>query len=219
VNTIPEMFPRSLIPMVIESTGRGERAYDIYSLLLKERIVFLGSPITDQISNLIVAQLLYLDNEDSDRQINMYINSPGGAIYAGLAVYDTMQQVSAPISTVAVGVTASFGTVLLAAGTKGKRYALPHATIHLHQPLGGAQGQATDIEIQAKEILRLKDELKSILVHHTGQPLEVIERDTERDFYMTGEAAMEYGILDQVLYPTEKASQAKEAKPEGKGSD
>jgi ATP-dependent Clp protease protease subunit len=205
--------------MVIESTGRGERAYDIYSLLLKERIVFLGSPITDQISNLIVAQLLYLDNEDSDRQINMYINSPGGAIYAGLAVYDTMQQVSAPISTVAVGVTASFGTVLLAAGTKGMRYALPHATIHLHQPLGGAQGQATDIEIQAKEILRLKDELKRILVHHTGQPLEVIERDTERDFYMTGEAAMEYGILDQVLYPTEKAEKAKEAKPAGKGSD
>lgn len=219
MNTIPEMFPRSLIPMVIESTGRGERAYDIYSLLLKERIVFLGSPITDQISNLIVAQLLYLDNEDSDRQINMYINSPGGAIYAGLAVYDTMQQVSAPISTVAVGVTASFGTVLLAAGTKGMRYALPHATIHLHQPLGGAQGQATDIEIQAKEILRLKDELKRILVHHTGQPLEVIERDTERDFYMTGEAAMEYGILDQVLYPTEKAEKAKEAKPAGKGSD
>ncbi|MGD2253220.1 MAG: ATP-dependent Clp protease proteolytic subunit [Anaerolineales bacterium] len=213
------MFPRSLIPMVIESTGRGERAYDIYSLLLKERIVFLGSPITDQISNLIVAQLLYLDNEDSDRQINMYINSPGGAIYAGLAVYDTMQQVSAPISTVAVGVTASFGTVLLAAGTKGMRYALPHATIHLHQPLGGAQGQATDIEIQAKEILRLKDELKRILVHHTGQPLEVIERDTERDFYMTGEAAMEYGILDQVLYPTEKAEKAKKAKPEAKGSD
>jgi ATP-dependent Clp protease protease subunit len=148
--------PRSLIPMVIESSGRGERAYDIYSLLLRERIVFLGTPINDQVSNLMVAQLLFLDREDPDRQINMYINCPGGQIYAGLAIYDTMQQVRAPISTVAVGVTASFGTVLLAAGTPGKRYALPHATIHLHQPLGGAQGQATDIEIQAKEILRLR---------------------------------------------------------------
>ncbi len=193
--------PMSLIPMVIESTGRGERAYDIYSLLLKNRIVFLGMPITDQVANLIVAQLLYLENEDPEQQINMYINCPGGQIYAGLAIYDTMQQVRPPISTVAVGVTASFGTVLLAAGTRGMRYALPHATIHIHQPLGGAQGQATDIEIQAKEILRLREKLNNILVKHTGQPLEVIERDTERDFYMDGEAAKEYGIVDHVLYP------------------
>ena len=198
----------SLIPMVIETSGRGERAYDIYSLLLRERIVFLGTPINDQVANLIVAQLLYLDREDPEKQIRMYINSPGGAIYAGLAVYDTMQQVSAPISTVAVGVTASFGTVLLAAGTKGLRYALPHATIHLHQPLGGAQGQATDIEIQAKEILRLKEEFNTILVKHTGQTAEVIERDTERDFYMDGEAAMQYGIVDHVLHPVGEAEKA-----------
>jgi ATP-dependent Clp protease protease subunit len=193
--------PRALIPMVIESSGRGERAYDIYSLLLRERIIFLGTPINDQVSNLMVAQLLFLDREDPERQINMYINCPGGGIYAGLAIYDTMQQVSAPISTVAVGVTASFGTVLLAAGERGLRYALPHATIHLHQPLGGAQGQSTDIEIQAKEILRLKEELNTILVNHTGQTREIIERDTERDFYMDGEAAKAYGIVDHVLLP------------------
>jgi ATP-dependent Clp protease protease subunit len=199
--------PLSLIPMVIETSGRGERAYDIYSLLLKERIVFLGTPINDQVSNLIVAQLLYLDNEDPDRTIHMYINCPGGAIYSGLAIYDTMQQVSAPISTVAVGVTASFGTVLLSAGNNGMRYALPHATIHLHQPLGGAQGQATDIEIQAKEILRLKEKLNAILVKHTGQTLEVIERDTERDFYMDGEAAQKYGIIDKVLIPAENGKE------------
>jgi ATP-dependent Clp protease protease subunit len=196
--------------MVIESSGRGERAYDIYSLLLRERIIFLGTPINDQVSNLMVAQLLFLDREDPDRQINMYINSPGGQIYAGLAVYDTMQQVRAPISTVAVGVTASFGTVLLAAGTPGKRYALPHATIHLHQPLGGAQGQATDIEIQAKEILRLREELNNILVRHTGRTMEDIERDTERDFYMSGEQAKKYGIVDHVLNPFEEDEEEEE---------
>jgi ATP-dependent Clp protease protease subunit len=195
--------PRALIPMVIESSGRGERAYDIYSLLLRERIIFLGTPINDQVSNLMVAQLLFLDREDPDRQINMYINCPGGQIYAGLAIYDTMQQVRAPISTVAVGVTASFGTVLLAAGSEGKRYALPHATIHLHQPLGGAQGQATDIEIQAKEILRLKEELNTILMRHTGRSREDIERDTERDFYMDGYEAKKYGLIDHVLDPFE----------------
>jgi ATP-dependent Clp protease protease subunit len=195
------MDPRSMIPMVIESSGRGERAYDIYSLLLRERIIFLGTPINDQVSNLMVAQLLFLDREDPDRQINMYINCPGGQIYSGLAIYDTMQQVRAPISTVAVGVTASFGTVLLAAGYEGKRYALPHATIHLHQPLGGVQGQATDIEIQAKEILRLKEELNTILVHHTGRSREDIERDTERDFYMDGYEAKKYGLIDHVLDP------------------
>ena len=197
--------PQALIPMVIESSGRGERAYDIYSLLLKERIIFLGTPINDQVANLMVAQLLFLDREDPDKQIQMYINCPGGGIYAGLAIYDTMQQVSAPISTVAVGVTASFGTVLLAAGEKGLRYALPHATIHLHQPLGGAQGQATDIEIQAKEILRLKEEINTILVKHTGQTREVIERDTERDFYMDGEAGKTYGIVDHVLLSVAEA--------------
>ncbi len=195
--------PRSIIPMVIESSGRGERAYDIYSLLLRERIIFLGTPINDQVSNLMVAQLLFLDREDPDRQINMYINSPGGQIYSGLAIYDTMQQVRSPISTVAVGMTASFGTILLAAGTKGKRYSLPHATIHLHQPLSSIQGQATDIAIQAEEILRLRAELNNILVSHTGQPLDVIERDTERDFYMTGKVAQEYGIIDHILEPFE----------------
>lgn len=195
---------KSVIPMVIESSGRGERAYDIYSLLLKERIIFLGTPIDDQISNLIVAQLLYLSHEDPEREIQMYINSPGGQIYAGLAIYDTMQMIPNKISTVAVGVTASFGTVLLSAGTKGQRYALPHATIHLHQPLGGAQGQATDIQIQAKEILRLKQKLNEIMAHNTGKPLEVIERDTERDFYLDAEAAVEYGLVDQVLKPADK---------------
>lgn len=190
---------QSLIPMVIETTNRGERAFDIFSLLLRNRLVFLGTPINDQVANLIVAQLLFLNQEDREAPINMYINSPGGQVYAGLAIYDAMQMISNPISTVAVGVTASFGTVLLAAGTKGQRYALPHATIHLHQPLGGAQGQVTDIEIQAKEFLRLRGELNEILVYHTGQPVEVIERDTERDFWMDAKNAVDYGIVDQVL--------------------
>ncbi len=194
-----DFTPSSLIPMVIETTGRGERAYDIYSLLLKERIMFLGTPINDQVANLIVAQLLFLNREDPEKIIEMYIHSPGGSIYAGLAIYDTMQQLSAPISTVAVGMTASMGTLLLAAGTKGYRYTLPHATIHLHQPLGGAQGQATDIEIQAKEILRLRAELNNILFRHTGQPLETIERDTERDYYMDADGAVRYGLVDHVL--------------------
>lgn len=193
------MNPLNLIPMVIESTGRGERAYDIFSLLLRNRIVFLGTPINDQISNLIVAQLLYLNQEDREAPINMYINSPGGQVYAGLAIYDTMQMISNPISTVAVGVTASFGTVLLAAGTKGQRYALPNATIHMHQPHGGAQGQATDIEIQAREVLRLRSNLNEILSFHTGQSLEVIERDTDRDFWMNAQDAVEYGLVDKVL--------------------
>lgn len=189
----------SVIPMVIENTGRGERAYDIYSLLFKERIIFVGTPIDDQVANAVVAQLLVMSREDPERGIQMYINSPGGVIYAGLAIYDTMQMIPNPISTVAVGVTASFGTVLLAAGKKGQRYALPHATIHMHQPLGGAQGQASDIEIQAREILRLKARLNEILSNTTGQTLEVIERDTERDFYLDAKAAVEYGIVDQVL--------------------
>lgn len=190
---------KNVIPMVVESSGRGERAYDIYSLLLKERIIFLGTAIDDQVANVIVAQLLYLNHEDPEREIQMYINSPGGVIYAGLAVYDTMQMISNPVSTVAVGVTASFGTVLLTAGTKGRRFALPNATIHMHQPLGGAQGQATDIEIAAKQIIRLKGLLNQMMSNHTGQPLEVIERDTDRDFYMTAPQAVEYGLVDQVL--------------------
>jgi len=195
---------KNVIPMVIESSGRGERAYDIYSLLLKERIIFLGTPIDDQVANLIVAQLLFLNHEDPEREINMYINSPGGIIYAGLAIYDTMQMISNPISTVAVGVTASFGTVLLTAGAKGRRYALPHATIHMHQPLGGAQGQATDIEIQARQILRLKELLLGILAKHTGKPLEVVERDSDRDYYMDAAKAVEYGLIDQVMEAPEK---------------
>jgi ATP-dependent Clp protease, protease subunit len=195
---------RSVIPMVIETSGRGERAYDIYSLLLKERIVFVGTPIDDQVANLIVAQLLFLSREDPEKGIQMYINSPGGIIYAGMAIYDTMQMIPNPISTLAVGVTASFGTVLLATGTKGQRYALPHATIHMHQPLGGAQGQASDIEIQAREILRLKARLNHILSEATGQTLEVIERDTERDYFLDANAAVEYGIVDKVLTPPKK---------------
>lgn len=195
---------KNVVPMVIESSGRGERAYDIYSLLLKERIIFVGTPIDDQVANVIVAQLLFLNREDPEKEIQMYVNSPGGIIYSGLAIYDTMQMISNPISTVAVGVTASFGTVLLTAGTKGRRYALPNATIHLHQPLGGAQGQATDIEIQTKQILRLRTLLNDILVKHTGQPLETIKRDTDRDFYLTASEAVQYGIVDQVLEAPEK---------------
>jgi ATP-dependent Clp protease protease subunit len=191
--------PTSLIPMVIETTGRGERAYDIYSLLLRNRIVFLGTPINDQVANLIVAQLLYLSSEDPTAAIQMYINSPGGQVYAGMAIYDTMQMIPNPISTLAVGMTASFGTVLLTAGTKGQRYSLPNATIHMHQPLGGAQGQASDIEIQAREILRLKDQLTEVLARHTGQTIATIERDTNRDFYLDAKAAVEYGIVDQVM--------------------
>ncbi|MFH1447156.1 MAG: ATP-dependent Clp protease proteolytic subunit [Chloroflexota bacterium] len=194
----------SLIPMVVETSNRGERAYDIFSLLLKERIVFLGSPITDQVANLIVAQLLYLSREDPDKGIQMYINSPGGQIYAGMAILDTMQMIPNKVSTVAVGVTASFGTVLLAAGTKDQRYALPHATIHMHQPLGGAEGQASDIEIQAREILRLKAHLNELLASVTGQTIDVIEKDTDRNFYMNAEQAVEYGLVDKVLQPPEK---------------
>jgi ATP-dependent Clp protease protease subunit len=202
-----QLDPLALVPMVIETTGRGERAYDIFSLLLKNRIVFLGTPINDQIANLIVAQLLFLNQEDREAPISMYINSPGGQVYAGLAIYDTMQMITNPISTVAVGVTASFGTVLLTAGAKGQRYALPHATIHIHQPLGGVQGQATDIEIEAREILRLKTRLNQILAFHTGQTVETIERDTDRNFYMDAKGAVDYGIVDQVLEsPADKSA-------------
>ena len=190
---------QNVIPYVIETTGRGERAMDIYSLLLKERIIFLGTPINDQVANAIVAQLLFLDREDPERDIQMFINSPGGVIYSGMAILDTMELVRAPISTVAVGSTASFGTIVLASGTKGKRYTLPNATIHLHQPLGGAEGQATDIAIHAKEILRLRDKINNILVKATGQPMERIAQDTERDFFLDAKAAVDYGIVDEVL--------------------
>jgi ATP-dependent Clp protease protease subunit len=194
----------SLIPMVVESTGRGERAYDIYSLLLRERIIFLGTPINDQVSNLVVAQLLYLNNEDPERPISLYINSPGGEIYPGLAIYDTMQIIEAPVSTIAVGWTASLGTLLLAAGTKGMRYALPNATIHMHPAGGGARGYAPDVEIAAKELLRMQDKLHEILARHTGQPKEQIAADFQRDRFMTAEEAVEYGIIDQVLPMNEK---------------
>ena len=197
---------KNIVPMVVENTGRGERAYDIYSLLLKERIIFLGTPIDDQVANVIVAQLLFLQKEDPEREIRMYINSPGGVIYAGLAIYDTMQVISNPISTVAIGVTASFGTVLLTAGTKGRRYALPNATIHMHQPLGGAQGQATDIAIQAKQIMRLKSLLNDMMAKHTGQPLEVIERDLDRDYYLDAKQAVDYGLVDQIIETPEKVT-------------
>lgn len=204
------MDPRALIPMVIESTGRGERAYDIFSLLLKERIIFLGTAIDDNVANLTVAQILYLAREDPEREIRLYIHSPGGIIYAGLAIYDTMQMVPCPIETIAVGSTASMGTVLLAAGTPGRRYALPNATIHIHQPLGGAQGQATEIQIQAEEILRLRKRLNEIMAKHTGQPFDRIAVDTERDLFMTADSAKEYGIVDQVLQSSQPKPEPKE---------
>ncbi len=196
-----------LIPMVVESSGRGERAFDIYSLLLKERIVFLGTPINDQVANVIVAQLLYLAHEDPDREILFYINSPGGQITSGLAIYDTMQLISTPVSTVALGMAASMGTILLTAGTSGRRYALPNATIHLHQPLGGVQGQASDIEIEAREILRVRDLLNGILKKHTGLDDDEIARYTDRNFYMTALQAKDLGIIDDVLAMEPKEEQ------------
>jgi len=198
--------------MVIESGARGERAFDIYSLLLKERIIFLGTPINDQVANLIIAQLLYLDREDSEKDINLYIHSPGGVIYAGLAIYDTMQLIKSDVSTICVGMAASMATVLLCAGTRGKRYALPNSTIHLHQPLGAAQGQATEVEIMSRELSRSKTILHNILAKHTGQPIEKIARDSDRDFFLSAEQAVEYGLIDQILKPQDK----KQAGPEKK---
>ena len=197
-----DRFPQSLIPMVIETTARGERAYDIYSLLLRERILFLGTPINDQIANLIVAQLLYLSREDPERDIQMYINSPGGSVYAGLAIYDAMQMIEAPVSTWAVGVTASMGTVLLAAGRQGKRYALPHATVHMHPAGGGAQGYTPDVRIQYKELERVQTQLFHILAKHTGQTAEQIEEDFDRDRWMTAPEAKAYGLVDEVVGDT-----------------
>jgi len=189
----------NLIPIVIEQTGRGERAYDIYSRLLKDRIILLGSPIDDAIANLIIAQLLFLEFQDPDKEVHFYINSPGGLVTAGMAIYDTMQYIKAPVCTYCVGQAASMAALLLAAGTPGRRYALPHARILIHQPLGGFQGQATEVEIQAREILRLRSEINKILAKHTGQPLSRIEEDTERDFYMSSEDAKKYGIIDNVI--------------------
>jgi ATP-dependent Clp protease protease subunit len=197
--------PENLIPMVVETGARGERAFDIYSLLLKERIVFLGTPIEDQVANAIIAQLLYLDREDPERDISLYINSPGGVITSGLAIYDTMRLIRPDISTICVGLAASMGTVLLCAGAKGKRYALPNSTIHMHQPMGGAQGQASDIEIQAREILRMQDKIRQIISEYTGQAYEKVAQDTDRDYYLSAEQAQEYGLIDEVLSkaPTE----------------
>ena len=194
-----ENQPRNVIPMVIESGARGERAFDIYSLLLRERIVMLGMPINDQVANVVIAQLLYLEREDPDKDISLYIHCPGGIISAGLAIYDTMQLVKPEVSTICVGLAASMGTVLLCAGAKGKRYALPNATVHLHQAFGGAQGQAADIEIAAREIMRMQEIIRGILVKHTGQPVDKVIHDTDRDFYLNPQQAVDYGLVDEVL--------------------
>jgi ATP-dependent Clp protease protease subunit len=188
-----------LVPIVVEQTGRGERSYDIYSRLLKDRIVFLGGPIDDHISNLVVAQLLFLEAEDPDKDIHLYINSPGGVVTSGMAIYDTMQYIKCPVSTICIGQAASMGALLLSAGTKGKRFSLPHARIMIHQPMGGFQGQVTDVEIHAKEMLKMKDTLNKILSNHTGQTLEKIHEDTDRDYFMSGEDAKAYGLVDEVI--------------------
>ena len=193
-----------LIPMVVEQTNRGERAYDIYSRLLKDRIIFLGGPIDDHVANIVIAQMLFLESEDPEKDIHMYINSPGGHVTAGLAIYDTMQYLKSPVSTLCFGQAASMGAVLLAAGAPGKRYALPHARILLHQPMGGFQGQAADIDIHAREIIRMREEIEQILVKHTGQSLEKIHQDTDRDFFMSGEQARQYGIVDKVIVKREQ---------------
>ena len=204
-----EKQPSNVIPFVIESSARGERAFDIFSLLLKERIVFLGSPINDQVANLIIAQLLYLEREDPDKDVQLYVHSPGGEINAGLAIYDTMQLIRCDVSTICVGLAASFGTVLLTAGTKGKRYALPNSTIHMHQAIGGARGPASDIAIAAKEILREQDVIRAILAKHTGQSQEKIAHDTDRDFFMNSQSALEYGIVDEILTGGKEKEKAK----------
>ena len=196
-----------LIPMVIEQTTRGERAYDIYSRLLKDRIIFLGAPIDDVFSNLIIAQLLFLEAEDPEKDINLYINSPGGSVTAGLGIYDTMQYVKSPITTICLGQAASMGALLLAAGTKGKRFALPNARVMIHQPMGGFQGQATEIDIHAREILKIREQLNDILANHCGQPLDKIAQDTERDYFMSGNEAKEYGLIDEVIVRSPEVGQ------------
>ena len=201
--------PQAMIPMVIETGPRGERAFDIYSLLLKERIIFLGTPINDQVANLLIAQLLFLEREDPDKGINLYINSPGGVISAGLAIYDTMHLIKSEVSTICIGMAASMATILLSGGQKGKRYVLPNSTVHMHQPMGGAQGQATDIEIAAREIIRLQDKIRTILSENTGQTYDKIARDTDRDYYLTAEQAVEYSLVDEIL--TSKQSEKKDS--------
>ncbi len=203
--------PMNVIPMVVESGARGERAYDIYSLLLKERIVMLGMPINDQVANITIAQLLFLEREDPEKDIQLYINCPGGIIASGLAIYDTMQLIRPDVSTICVGLSASMGTILLCAGAKGKRYALPNSTIHMHQAVGGAQGQASDVAIAAREIMRLQDLISGILVKHTGQPMDKVKQDTDRDFYLNPQQAVEYGIVDEILSKPSKEA-AKECK-------
>ena len=203
--------PENIVPMVIETGARGERAFDIFSLLLRERIIFLGTPIGDQVANLIVAQLLFLEREDPDKDISLYINSPGGVISSGLAIYDTIQLIKPDVSTICVGLAASMGTVLLCAGAKGKRYALPNSTIHMHQPMGGAQGQATDIEIAAREILRMQDMIRQIISSNTGQAYDRVARDTDRDYYLSADQALEYGIIDEVLTKAKTEEAAKTA--------
>lgn len=207
-----DRFESTLIPMVVEQTSRGERAYDIYSRLLRDRIIFLGSGINDQVANLMIAQLLFLESEDPDKDIYMYINSPGGVIDAGLAIYDTMQYIRPDVTTICVGLAASMGSVLLAAGAPGKRFSLPNSRIMIHQPLGGAQGQASDVEIAAKEILRLKDLLNGILSKHTGRPLSDIIANTERDYYLSAPQAMEYGLIDRIVDKNEIATKKTEDK-------
>ncbi|MFH1684362.1 MAG: ATP-dependent Clp endopeptidase proteolytic subunit ClpP [Candidatus Margulisiibacteriota bacterium] len=201
-----------LIPMVVEQTPKGERSYDIYSRLLKERIIFVGTPIDDEVANIIIAQLLFLSAEDANKDVYMYVNSPGGVVTAGMAIYDTMQYIKPPVSTICIGQAASLGALLLTAGTKGKRFALPNARIMIHQPLGGAQGQATDIEIQTKEILRMKRLLNDILAKHSGQSLAKIEKDTDRDFYMGADEAVKYGLVDEVITTTKEKSSNKKSK-------
>jgi ATP-dependent Clp protease protease subunit len=198
------MNPSNIIPMVVETGSRGERAFDIFSLLLRERIVMLNMPINDQVANVVISQLLYLDREDPDKDISVYIHSPGGVVTAGLAIYDTMQLIRPEVSTICLGMAASMATILLASGAKGKRYALPHATIHMHQVLGGAQGQAADIVIAAKEIMRLDEIIRGIMVKHTGQTMEKIQHDTDRDYYLNAKQAIEYGLIDHVLEKKEK---------------
>jgi len=194
-----ENLSQNIIPLVTESSARGERTLDIYSLLLKERIIFLGTPINDQIANLIIAQLLYLEREEPEKDINLYVHCPGGIISSGLAIYDTMQLIRSDVSTICVGLAASMGTLILAAGAKGKRYSLPNSTIHMHQAVGGAQGQAADIEIAAREIMRMQEIIRGILVKHTGQPMDKITHDTDRDFYLSAEQAVEYRLVDEIL--------------------
>jgi ATP-dependent Clp protease protease subunit len=203
------MDPMNVIPMVIETGARGERAFDIYSLLLRERIIFLGTPINDQVANLIIAQLLFLDREDPDKDINLYIHSPGGVISAGLAIYDTMQLIRPEVSTICVGMAASMATVLLCSGAKGKRYALPNATIHMHQAMGGAQGQAADVAIAAREIMRLQELIRDIIMKQTGQTMEKVVHDLDRDYYMTAKQSMEYGLIDEILVKPTPAPKTK----------